>query len=182
MEQGKVCVTFNIGTVDISVKETSTPINDGKYHLVRFTRNGGNATLQVDNWPVNEHFPTGRQLTIFNTQATITIGGNDRKRPYQGQLSGLYYNGLKVLNMAAEGHVNIKVNGSVRLVGDVPNSRGGARTTTSVPPEMSTTFIETTTTLSTTTTRKQRSPPTIQVNKTCEGARLYIQTWLKLSA
>ncbi|KAM6915218.1 neurexin 3b isoform 7-T7 [Xenentodon cancila] len=162
IEQGKVGVTFNIGTVDISVKETTTPVNDGKYHLVRFTRNGGNATLQVDNWPVNEHFPTGRQLTIFNTQATISIGGNDRKRPYQGQLSGLYYNGLKVLNMAAEGHPNIKVNGSVRLVGDVPSSRGAARTTTSVPPEMSTTFIETTTTLSTTTTRKQRSPPTVQ--------------------
>ncbi|XP_072300705.1 neurexin 3b isoform X7 [Eucyclogobius newberryi] len=161
VEQGKVAVTFNIGTVDISVKE-NIAVNDGKYHLVRFTRNGGNATLQVDNWPINEHFPSGRQLTIFNTQATISIGGNDRKRPYQGQLSGLYYNGLKVLNMAAEGHVNIKVNGSVRLVGDVPTSRGGARTTTSVPPEMSTTFIETTTTLSTTTTRKQRSPPTIQ--------------------
>uniref|UniRef100_A0A3B3Z7N5 Laminin G domain-containing protein n=1 Tax=Periophthalmus magnuspinnatus TaxID=409849 RepID=A0A3B3Z7N5_9GOBI len=191
IEQGKVGVTFNIGTVDISVRE-DIAVNDGKYHLVRFTRNGGNATLQVDNWPVNEHFPSGnsdieryqmankkipfkytrpvedwlqekgRQLTIFNTQATISIGGNDRKRPYQGQLSGLYYNGLKVLNMAAEGHVNIKVNGSVRLVGDVPTSKGAARTTTSVPPEMSTTFIETTTTLSTTTTRKQRSPPTIQ--------------------
>lgn len=191
IEQGKVSVTFNIGTVDISVRE-NTAVNDGKYHLVRFTRNGGNATLQVDNWPINEHFPSGnsdieryqmankkipfkytrpvedwlqekgRQLTIFNTQATISIGGNDRKRPYQGQLSGLYYNGLKVLNMAAEGNANIKVNGSVRLVGDVPTSRGGARTTTSVPPEMSTTFIETTTTLSTTTTRKQRSPPTIQ--------------------
>lgn len=71
--------------------------------------------------------------------------------------------------MAAEGHVNIKVNGSVRLVGDVPTSRGGARTTTSVPPEMSTTFIETTTTLSTTTTRKQRSPPTIQVRRRMMG-------------
>uniref|UniRef100_A0A8C6KKE4 Neurexin 3b n=1 Tax=Nothobranchius furzeri TaxID=105023 RepID=A0A8C6KKE4_NOTFU len=162
IEQGKVGVTFNIGTVDISVKELTTMVNDGNYHLVRFTRNGGNATLQVDNWPVNEHFPSGRQLTIFNTQATISIGGNDRKRPYQGQLSGLYYNGLKVLKMAAEGHPNIKVNGSVRLVGDVPTSRGATRTTTSVPPEMSTTFIETTTTLSTTTTRKQRSPPTIQ--------------------
>ncbi|XP_041721113.1 neurexin-3 isoform X11 [Coregonus clupeaformis] len=160
--EGNVGVTFNIGTSDISVKEVTTTINDGKYHLVRFTRNGGNATLQVDNWPINEHFPAGRQLTIFNTQATISIGGNDRKRPYQGQLSGLYYNGLKVLNMAAEGHANIKVNGSVRLVGDVPTSRGAPRTTTSVPPEMSTTFIETTTTLSTTTTRKQRSPPTIQ--------------------
>uniref|UniRef100_A0A4W5Q5M6 Laminin G domain-containing protein n=1 Tax=Hucho hucho TaxID=62062 RepID=A0A4W5Q5M6_9TELE len=94
--EGKVGVTFNIGTVDISVKELNTAINDGKYHLVRFTRNGGNATLQVDNWPINEHFPAGRQLTIFNTQAAISIGGNDRKRPYQGQLSGLYYNGLKV--------------------------------------------------------------------------------------
>ncbi|RXN11465.1 neurexin-3b isoform X7 [Labeo rohita] len=162
IEEGKVGVTFNIGTVDISVKEMNTEVNDGKYHVVRFTRNGGNATLQVDNWPINEHFPSGRQLTIFNTQATISIGGNDRKRPYQGQLSGLYYNGLKVLNMAAEGHANIKINGSVRLVGDVPTSRSPSRTTTSMPPEMSTTFIETTTTLSTTTTRKQRSPPTIQ--------------------
>ncbi|XP_037393584.1 neurexin 3b isoform X15 [Pygocentrus nattereri] len=162
IEEGHVSVTFNIGTVDITVKETTTAVNDGKYHLIRFTRNGGNATLQVDNWPVNEHFPSGRQLTIFNTQATISIGGNDRKRPFQGQLSGLYYNGLKVLNMAAEGHANIKVNGSVRLVGDVPTSRSPSRTTTSMPPEMSTTFIETTTTLSTTTTRKQRSPPTIQ--------------------
>ncbi|XP_051954773.1 neurexin-3b-beta isoform X1 [Xyrauchen texanus] len=162
IEEGKVGVTFNIGTVDISVKELNTEINDGKYHVVRFTRNGGNATLQVDNWPITEHFPSGRQLTIFNTQATISIGGNNRKRPYQGQLSGLYYNGLKVLNMAAEGHANIKINGSVRLVGDVPTSRSPSRTTTSMPPEMSTTFIETTTTLSTTTTRKQRSPPTIK--------------------
>ncbi|XP_073682938.1 neurexin 3a isoform X8 [Garra rufa] len=190
IEQGKIGVTFNIGTSDITVQESSTAVNDGKYHVVRFTRNGGNATLQVDNWAINEHFPSGnsdneriqmankkipfkyarpveewlqekgRQLTIFNTQATITIGGSDRKRPFQGQLSGLYYNGLKVLNMAAQGNPNIKINGSVRLVGEVP-SAGSARTT-ALPPEMSTTFIETTTTMSTTTTRKHRTPPTIQ--------------------
>ncbi|TRY86633.1 hypothetical protein DNTS_018601 [Danionella cerebrum] len=58
-DDGKVGVTFNIGTVDISVKEMTADINDGKYHVVRFTRNGGNATLQVDNWPINEHFPSG---------------------------------------------------------------------------------------------------------------------------
>ncbi|XP_053093563.1 neurexin 3a isoform X23 [Pangasianodon hypophthalmus] len=159
IEQGKIGVTFNIGMVDIVVQESSMPVNDGKYHVVRFTRNGGNATLQVDNWAINEHFPSGRQLTIFNTQATITIGGADRRRPFQGQLSGLYYNGLKVLNMAAQGNPNIRINGSVRLVGDVP-AAGSARTT-AMPPEMSTTFIETTTTMSTTTTRKHRSPPTI---------------------
>ncbi|XP_028853262.1 neurexin 3a isoform X15 [Denticeps clupeoides] len=190
IDQGKVCVTYNIGRADIVVQESSMPVNDGKYHVVRFTRNGGNATLQVDNWAVNEHFPSvhndneriqmankkipmkyarpveewlqekGRQLTIFNTQATVVIGGSDRGRPFQGQLSGLYYNGLKVLNMAAQGNPNIRINGSVRLVGEVP-SAGSARTT-ALPPDMSTTFIETTTTMSTTTTRKHRSQPTMQ--------------------
>ncbi|XP_048708471.1 neurexin 3 isoform X18 [Caretta caretta] len=191
IEQGKIGVVFNIGTVDISIKEESTPVNDGKYHVVRFTRNGGNATLQVDSWPVNEHYPSGntdserfqmvkqkipfkynrpveewlqekgRQLTIFNTQAQIAIGGKDRGRPFQGQLSGLYYNGLKVLNMAAENNPNIKINGSVRLVGEVPSILG-TTPTTSMPPEMSTTVMETTTTMATTTTRKNRSPPSIQ--------------------
>ncbi|XP_061467858.1 neurexin 3 isoform X2 [Rhineura floridana] len=161
IEQGKIGVVFNIGTVDISIKEESTPVNDGKYHVVRFTRNGGNATLQVDSWPVNEHYPSGRQLTIFNTQAQIAIGGKDRGRLFQGQLSGLYYNGLKVLNMAAENSPNIKINGSVRLVGEVPSILGTAPTT-SMPPEMSTTVMETTTTMATTTTRRNRSTPTIQ--------------------
>lgn len=51
--------------MDISIKEESTPVNDGKYHVVRFTRNGGNATLQVDSWPVNEHYPTGAYIFLF---------------------------------------------------------------------------------------------------------------------
>ncbi|XP_049626264.1 neurexin-3 isoform X3 [Suncus etruscus] len=161
IEQGKIGVVFNIGTVDISIKEERTPVNDGKYHVVRFTRNGGNATLQVDNWPVNEHYPTGRQLTIFNTQAQIAIGGKDRGRLFQGQLSGLYYDGLKVLNMAAENNPNIRINGSVRLVGEVPSILGTTQTT-AMPPEMSTTVMETTTTMATTTTRKNRSTASIQ--------------------
>ncbi|XP_053330664.1 neurexin 3 isoform X5 [Spea bombifrons] len=210
IEQGKIGVTFNIGYTDISIREESTPVNDGKYHVVRYTRNGGNATLQVDNWSVNEHFPggntelyqkkpiykmprtpddgqhdkglgisgmedatrllspefkrvgppfqKGRPLTIFNTQAQIAIGGKDRGRPFQGQLSGLYYNGLKVLNMAAEHSSHINISGSVRLVGEVPSILG-TTPTTSMPPEMSTTIMETTTTLATTTTRKNRSSP-----------------------
>uniref|UniRef100_A0A8C0QSZ4 Neurexin 3 n=1 Tax=Canis lupus dingo TaxID=286419 RepID=A0A8C0QSZ4_CANLU len=198
IEQGKIGVVFNIGTVDISIKEERTPVNDGKYHVVRFTRNGGNATLQVDNWPVNEHYPTGntdnerfqmvkqkipfkynrpveewlqekgRQLTIFNTQAQIAIGGKDKGRLFQGQLSGLYYDGLKVLNMAAENNPNIKINGSVRLVGEVPSILGTTQTT-SMPPEMSTTVMETTTTMATTTTRKNRSTASIQVRETFDS-------------
>ncbi|KAB0345655.1 hypothetical protein FD754_022581 [Muntiacus muntjak] len=114
------------------------------------------------NRPVEEWLQEkGRQLTIFNTQAQIAIGGKDKGRLFQGQLSGLYYDGLKVLNMAAENNPNIKINGSVRLVGEVPSILGTTQTT-SMPPEMSTTVMETTTTMATTTTRKNRSTASIQ--------------------
>ncbi|XP_062900773.1 neurexin 3a isoform X12 [Mobula hypostoma] len=193
IEQGKISVVFNVGTEDIVITESSNVVNDGNYHLVRFTRNGGNATLQVDNWAVNEFYPSGnidnerlaiaktkvpkkfrgivfdewlqekgRMLTIFNTQALITIGGKNRSRPFQGQMSGLYYNGLKVLNMAAESHPNVKVNGTVRLVGDVSSVIVNRPSVTTLPAEMSTTIMATTTTMATTTARKVRG--TMKVN------------------
>ncbi|XP_063300030.1 neurexin-1 isoform X19 [Pelobates fuscus] len=153
IHQGKIGVKFNVGTDDISIEEVNAIINDGKYHIVRFTRSGGNATLQVDNWPVIERFPAGRQLTIFNSQATIKIGGKDRGQPFQGQLAGLYYNGLKVLNMAAENDPNIVIEGNVKLVGDVPSSMTTESTATAMQSEMSTSIMETTTTLATSTRR-----------------------------
>ncbi|XP_028811260.1 neurexin 1a isoform X23 [Denticeps clupeoides] len=123
IERGNIRVVFNVGTHDINIEEPTKFVNDGKYHIVRFTRSGGNATLQVDDLPVIERYPTGRQLTIFNSQSTIKIGGGEQgSRPFQGQLSGFYYNGLKVLNMAAEGDTNVRVEGSARLVGDMPPS------------------------------------------------------------
>lgn len=59
-ERGKVGVIFNVGTDDITIEESAVMVSDGKYHVVRFTRSGGNATLQVDNQPVIERFPSGR--------------------------------------------------------------------------------------------------------------------------
>ncbi|XP_073528219.1 neurexin-1 isoform X14 [Phyllobates terribilis] len=157
IHQGKIGVKFNVGTDDISIEEVNAIINDGKYHVVRFTRSGGNATLQVDNLPTIERFPAGRQLTIFNSQATIKIGGKERGHPFQGQLSGLYYNGLKVLNMAAESDANIVIEGNVRLVGDVPSSMTTESTATAMQSEMSTSIMETTTTLAT-STRRVKTP------------------------
>ncbi|XP_048375056.1 neurexin-1 isoform X26 [Sphaerodactylus townsendi] len=153
IHQGKIGVKFNVGTDDIAIEEVNAIINDGKYHVVRFTRSGGNATLQVDGWPVIERYPAGRQLTIFNSQATIKIGGKERGHPFQGQLSGLYYNGLKVLNMAAENDANIVIEGNVRLVGEVP-SMTTESTATAMQSEMSTSVMETTTTLATSTARR----------------------------
>ncbi|XP_044519255.1 neurexin-1 isoform X15 [Gracilinanus agilis] len=191
IHQGKIGVKFNVGTDDIAIEENNAIINDGKYHVVRFTRSGGNATLQVDSWPVIERYPAGnndnerlaiarqripyrlgrvvdewlldkgRQLTIFNSQATIIIGGKEQGHPFQGQLSGLYYNGLKVLNMAAENDANIAIVGNVRLVGEVPSSMTTESTATAMQSEMSTSIMETTTTLATSTARRGKSKASI---------------------
>ncbi|XP_075890058.1 neurexin-2-beta isoform X8 [Nelusetta ayraudi] len=189
IERGKIGVIFNVGTDDIIIEESAVTVSDGKYHVVRFTRSGGNATLQVDNQPVIERFPSGnfdnerlaiarqripyrlgrvvdewlldkgRQLTIFNSQAFIKIGGSGEKgRHFQGQISGLYYNGLQVLKLAAEGDPNVQTQGNLRLVGDVPSVLTTDTTSTTPLADMSTTIMETTTTMATTTTRKQRSP------------------------
>ncbi|XP_068456857.1 neurexin-2-like isoform X4 [Clinocottus analis] len=160
IDEGKIGVIFNVGTDDITIDEPAVMVNDGKYHVVRFTRSGGNATLQVDNHPVIERYPPGRQLTIFNSQAAIKIGGHDKGRPFQGQISGLYYNGLQVLKLAAENDPSVQVEGNLRLVGDSLSVL--TTDTTSATPlavsDMSTTIMETTTTMATTTTRRQRSP------------------------
>ncbi|XP_060129097.1 neurexin-1 isoform X25 [Zootoca vivipara] len=168
IHQGKVGVKFNVGTDDIAIEEVNAIINDGKYHVVRFTRSGGNATLQVDNWPVIERYPAGRQLTIFNSQATIKIGGKERGHPFQGQLSGLYYNGLKVLNMAAESDTNIVIEGNVRLVGEVPSSMTTESTATAMQSEMSTSVMETTTTLATSTARRGKPPTKEPIGQTTD--------------
>ncbi|XP_043324479.1 neurexin-1 isoform X16 [Cervus elaphus] len=168
IHQGKIGVKFNVGTDDIAIEESNAIINDGKYHVVRFTRSGGNATLQVDSWPVIERYPAGRQLTIFNSQATIIIGGKEQGQPFQGQLSGLYYNGLKVLNMAAENDANIAIVGNVRLVGEVPSSMTTESTATAMQSEMSTSIMETTTTLATSTARRGKPPTKEPVSQTTD--------------
>ncbi|XP_059798795.1 neurexin-1 isoform X13 [Balaenoptera ricei] len=168
IHQGKIGVKFNVGTDDIAIEESNAIINDGKYHVVRFTRSGGNATLQVDSWPVIERYPAGRQLTIFNSQATIIIGGKEQGQPFQGQLSGLYYNGLKVLNMAAENDANIAIVGNVRLVGEVPSSMTTESTATAMHSEMSTSIMETTTTLATSTARRGKPPTKEPISQTTD--------------
>ncbi|KTG00505.1 hypothetical protein cypCar_00046064, partial [Cyprinus carpio] len=53
-------------------------VSDGKYHVVRFTRSGGNATLQVDNLPVLERFPSGsfnsERLAIARQRIPYLLG------------------------------------------------------------------------------------------------------------
>jgi len=78
---GSVLVIYNMGFMDHPVGELFEKVNDGQYHVVRFYRDGPNATIQVDQLPVQAKFPTGvcalyttgihlvtTQVEIYNTQ------------------------------------------------------------------------------------------------------------------
>ncbi|KAJ3585555.1 hypothetical protein NHX12_014274, partial [Muraenolepis orangiensis] len=67
-------VIFNVGTDDISIEENAVGVSDGKYHVVRFTRSGGNATLQVDNQPVIERFPSAPTAKLHSSTVQFSPG------------------------------------------------------------------------------------------------------------
>ena len=71
-DKGNIRVVFNVGTDDINIEESSKFVNDGKYHIIRFTRSGGNATLQLDDLPVIERYPSGRPCPPTHTEARST--------------------------------------------------------------------------------------------------------------
>lgn len=51
---------YNIGSHDLPLGEIGVKVSDNNYHIVRFTRSGANATLQIDDYNVQTLFPSGR--------------------------------------------------------------------------------------------------------------------------
>jgi Laminin G domain len=56
---GNVRAVYNMGLMDHAIIEETVPANDNKYHIVRFTRNGANSSLQLDNIISRTRLPTG---------------------------------------------------------------------------------------------------------------------------
>jgi len=67
-------VIYNMGFMDHPVGELFEKVNDGRYHVVRFHRDGPNATIQVDQLPVQAKFPTG-ELSINSAVLLISCIG-----------------------------------------------------------------------------------------------------------
>jgi len=69
----------------------------------------------------------GHQLSVFNTQSTIQIGGKwDRlkqriERPFGGIMAGLVFNGLRVLDLALEKDRRTEIRGDVNRVMTIKN-------------------------------------------------------------
>lgn len=53
-------MVYNMGTEDHPIGEHSVHVNDGQYHVVRFTRSGPNSTIQVDDHNVRVKQPPGK--------------------------------------------------------------------------------------------------------------------------
>jgi len=58
--EGHVTVTYVVGGRNMSISEPLRLAADGTYHVVRFTRYGANATLQLDNLPTQTRNYTGQ--------------------------------------------------------------------------------------------------------------------------
>ena len=50
---GNVFVVYNLGSSDTPIGEMGVKVNDGNYHVIRFTRSGQNSTLQIDDYQVS---------------------------------------------------------------------------------------------------------------------------------
>lgn len=126
---GNILVVYNLGTEDIDISELGSKVNDGQYHIVRFTRSGQNSTLQIDNHNVLTKSPTGKQLNIFNSHAKVQIGGhknvirNSIEKPFIGILAGLVFNGHRLLDIAAEYDPRIQVEGDVEMMIPMGNNQ-----------------------------------------------------------
>ncbi|XP_076637715.1 neurexin 1 isoform X2 [Colletes latitarsis] len=120
--EGNIFAIYNMGTNDHPIGEIGVKVNDNQYHVVRFTRIGANGTLQVDDYNLQSNHPAGHQLTVFNSQSTIEVGGrwNSEKarveRPFLGVIAGLVVNGARILELAASKDGRITSKGDVQLL------------------------------------------------------------------
>jgi len=60
--EGNIFVVYNMGTNDQPIGEIGTKINDNSYHIIRFNRNGANASFQLDDFNTQTINPAGKLL------------------------------------------------------------------------------------------------------------------------
>ncbi|XP_034833853.2 neurexin 1 isoform X3 [Maniola hyperantus] len=114
--RGNLFMVYNVGDGDHPLGDEAARVDDGAYHVARFTRNGSRAALQLDNYAVNIRHPQGgQQSSIFNSMSRITIGGgNGGGRSFSGVVAGLVVNGARLLDLAAAADPAAALRGDVR--------------------------------------------------------------------
>ncbi|KAF9797183.1 hypothetical protein SFRURICE_001829, partial [Spodoptera frugiperda] len=114
--RGNLFMVYNVGGGDHPLGDETARVDDGAYHVARFTRNGSRASLQLDNYAVIIRHPQGgQQSTIFNGMSTIAVGGGaGGARSFSGVIAGAVVDGVRLLDLAAAGDPAVSVRGDAR--------------------------------------------------------------------
>ncbi|XP_030834440.1 neurexin-3-like isoform X2 [Strongylocentrotus purpuratus] len=172
---GYLWTMYNFGSADHMISDDTNRINDGSYHVIHFSRTGANASLQIDQYARIHKTPKGKQSTFFDDQAIINLGGrgemSDSKRKrrrrapassqFEGMMSGLSYNDMRVLDMAASDDPRVVLSGNVGELENPENYIYG----TPIP----TTSDESTIYRITTTRKTPVLPPILNVSSTANS-------------
>ncbi|EPB75860.1 laminin G domain protein [Ancylostoma ceylanicum] len=123
LEEGFLQVKYNLGSREHHFGHFAHKVNDNKKHTIRIHRNESNVTLQIDGRPPIRYRPKGSdELVTLNMQWRVSLGaalnsrhidsgprrGRRRKSiklidPFDGEISGVNYNGLMILDLHAQG-------------------------------------------------------------------------------
>ncbi|KAK5977999.1 hypothetical protein GCK32_006890 [Trichostrongylus colubriformis] len=136
LEEGFLQVKYNLGSRDHHFGYFAHKVNDGKKHTLRVHRNDANVTLQIDERPAIRYRPRGRdELVTLNMQWRVSLGAalnsrhigaipgrsfRSRRRksvkifdPFDGEISGVNYNGIMLLDLHAQGSNRVHSVGNV---------------------------------------------------------------------
>ncbi|VDD82285.1 unnamed protein product [Mesocestoides corti] len=103
-DAGIANLAFNMGGGLVRLKETRRRLDDDNYHRIRVFRHGLATLLEVDELQT-KHISPGPLGEQFNDQQSIWLGHapstQNFTNTFRGVLSGVFYNGLPICDLAA---------------------------------------------------------------------------------
>lgn len=90
-----------MGTEDHPIENLKVKIDDGRYHMIRFTRSGSNSTLQIDDHPVRIKNPKGMKsqflwMKLPTYDVFIKLSGTRIRLYFEGQLLNVFNSQSKI--------------------------------------------------------------------------------------
>uniref|UniRef100_A0A183F394 LAM_G_DOMAIN domain-containing protein n=1 Tax=Heligmosomoides polygyrus TaxID=6339 RepID=A0A183F394_HELPZ len=143
LDEGFLQVKYNLGSREHHLGHFIHKVDDDKKHTIRIHRSEANVTLQVDDRPAIRYRPKGSdELVTLNMQWRVSLGAalnsrhldltprRTRRRksvkivdPFDGEMSGVNYNGIMILDLHAQGN-SCKIRGQLTSTAPVKNIGG----------------------------------------------------------
>uniref|UniRef100_A0A914CHA1 Neurexin-1 n=1 Tax=Acrobeloides nanus TaxID=290746 RepID=A0A914CHA1_9BILA len=153
---GYVQLRYNLGSRDHHLGYFDIFVNDGRFHIIRLTRIKANITLSLDKHMAIKYSPSDKQNELYtlNMHQRISVGasfnifhslGTIRKKhrrslkffdEFTGKITGVNFNGLKILDLFAKGDSHVFSTGKPKLIHMAPEDKISSQ----IPPSAINTF------------------------------------------